>query len=128
VVFDGGGAGAAPLRRYTSARIAGGTSATPASDRDSNPENNLGTAVTRSAGKELATTGVLVNAPAPAVIATPMNDSTAPDVLAHVVSPISMKRVGRPEEVAELVAFLSSDRVSFSAGAVYDISGGRATC
>ena len=56
-----------------------------------------------------------------------MNDSTAPDVLAHMASLIPMKRVGRPEEVAELVAFLSSDRVSFSAGAVYDISGGRAT-
>jgi NAD(P)-dependent dehydrogenase (short-subunit alcohol dehydrogenase family) len=66
-----------------------------------------------------------VNAIAPAVIATPMNDSTAPDVLAHVTSLIPMKRVGRPEEVAELVAYLSSDRVSFSTGAVYDISGGR---
>jgi 2-dehydro-3-deoxy-L-rhamnonate dehydrogenase (NAD+) len=84
-------------------------------------------ALTKSAGKELATTGVLVNAIAPAVIATPMNDSTAPDVLAHVTSLIPMKRVGRPEEVAELVAFLSSDRVSFSTCAVYDISGGRAT-
>ena len=79
------------------------------------------------AGKELALTGVLVNAIAPAVIATPMNDSTAPDVLAHITSLIPMKRVGRPEEVAELIAFLSSDRVSFSTGAVYDISGGRAT-
>lgn len=84
-------------------------------------------ALTKSAGKELATTGVLVNAIAPAVIATPMNDGTDPAALAHITSLIPMKRIGRPEEVAELVAFLSSDRVSFSTGAVYDISGGRAT-
>ena len=84
-------------------------------------------ALTKSAGKELATTGVLVNAIAPAVIATPMNDTTAPDVLAHITSLIPMKRIGRAEEVAELVAWLASDKVSFSTGAVYDISGGRAT-
>jgi len=84
-------------------------------------------ALTKSFGKELATTGVLVNAIAPAVIATPMNDNTEPDVLAHITSLIPMKRVGQPEEVAELVAWLASDRVSFSTGAVYDISGGRAT-
>jgi 3-oxoacyl-[acyl-carrier protein] reductase len=84
-------------------------------------------ALTKSAGKELATTGVLVNAIAPAVIATPMNAETAPDALAHITSLIPMKRVGRPEEVAELIAWLSSEAVSFSTGAVYDISGGRAT-
>ena len=102
--------------------------------KDGNPNLSIYSAskaavigLTKLAGKELATAGVLVNAIAPAVIATPMNDSTAPDVLAHVVSLIPMKRIGRPEEVAELVAFLSSDQVSFSTGAVYDISGGRAT-
>jgi 3-oxoacyl-[acyl-carrier protein] reductase len=84
-------------------------------------------ALTKSAGKELATTGVIVNAIAPAVIATPMNDSTAPEVLAHITSLIPMKRVGGPGEVAELVSWLASDKVSFSTGAVYDISGGRAT-
>jgi 2-dehydro-3-deoxy-L-rhamnonate dehydrogenase (NAD+) len=84
-------------------------------------------AMTKSLGKELATTGVLVNAIAPAVIETPMNVATSPDVLAHITSLIPMRRVGRPEEVAELVAWLASDRCSFSTGAVYDISGGRAT-
>lgn len=84
-------------------------------------------ALTKSAGKELATTGVLVNAIAPAVIATPMNDDTAADVLEHITGLIPMKRIGAPEEVAELIAWLASDRVSFSTGAVYDISGGRAT-
>lgn len=83
--------------------------------------------LTKSIGKELATSGVLVNVIAPAVIATPMNATTGADVLAHITSLIPMKRVGRPEEVAELIAFLCSDRVSFSTGAVYDISGGRAT-
>ena len=83
--------------------------------------------LTKSIGKELATSGVLVNAIAPAVIATPMNEDNDPAVLEYMTSLIPMKRIGRPEEVAELIAFLASDRVSFSTGAVYDISGGRAT-
>ena len=56
-----------------------------------------------------------------------MNAKTSPDVLAHITSLIPMGRVGRAEEVAALVSWLSSDEVSFSTGAVYDISGGRAT-
>ena len=84
-------------------------------------------ALTKSVGKELATTGVLVNTVAPAVIETPMNKDTSDEVLARLTSLIPMKRIGKAEEVAELVAWLCSDRVSFSTGAVYDISGGRAT-
>jgi 3-oxoacyl-[acyl-carrier protein] reductase len=56
-----------------------------------------------------------------------MNDATSPEVLAYITSLIPMRRVGRPAEVAELVAWLTSDKCSFSTGAVYDISGGRAT-
>jgi 3-oxoacyl-[acyl-carrier protein] reductase len=83
--------------------------------------------LTKSLGKELAKTGVIANAIAPAVIETPFNATTSPEVLAHITSLIPMGRVGQPEEVAALVSWLSSDEVSFSTGAVYDISGGRAT-
>ncbi|GAA3085318.1 3-oxoacyl-[acyl-carrier protein] reductase [Kribbella aluminosa] len=84
-------------------------------------------ALTKSSGKELATTGVLVNAIAPAVIATPMNAQTTPEVLEHITSLIPMRRIGRAEEVAALVSWLASEEVTFSTGALYDISGGRAT-
>ena len=83
--------------------------------------------LTKSLGKELATSGVLVNAVAPAVIATPMNADMTPAVLDALTSLIPMKRFGRPAEVADLVFWLCSDQCSFSTGAVYDISGGRAT-
>jgi 3-oxoacyl-[acyl-carrier protein] reductase len=82
---------------------------------------------TKSIGKELATTGVLVNSVAPAVIATPMNSDTAPEVLQYMIAKIPMARTGSAEEVAALVLWLSSDECSFSTGACYDISGGRAT-
>ena len=83
--------------------------------------------LTKSAGKELAETGVLVNSVAPAVIATEMNADTSPEVLEYMISKIPMARTGTAEEVAALVAWLSSDECSFSTGACYDISGGRAT-
>lgn len=83
--------------------------------------------LTKSLGKELATSGVLVNAIAPALIATPMNDDMTPEVLERLTGLIPMKRLGRADEVAELIAWLASDRVTFSTGAIFDISGGRAT-
>ena len=60
-------------------------------------------ALTKSVGKELATTGVLVNSVAPAVIATEMNESTTPDVLEYMISKIPMSRTGTAHEVAALV-------------------------
>ncbi|HEY5355563.1 MAG TPA: SDR family NAD(P)-dependent oxidoreductase [Streptosporangiaceae bacterium] len=83
--------------------------------------------LTKSLGKELATSGVLVNAIAPAVIETPMNAANTPEMLEYMTSLIPMRRLGQPDEVAELVAWLASDKCSFSTGAVYDLSGGRAT-
>ena len=84
-------------------------------------------AMTKSVGKELATSGVIVNAVAPAVFETPMNADTAPEVLERLTSLIPMGRLGRPEEAAALVSWLCSDECSFSTGSVYDLSGGRAT-
>jgi 3-oxoacyl-[acyl-carrier protein] reductase len=56
-----------------------------------------------------------------------MNASNTPEVLAYMTNLIPMKRIGQPGEVAELVAWLTSDKMTFSTGAVFDISGGRAT-
>ena len=84
-------------------------------------------AMTKSIGKDLATTGVLVNCVAPAVIATPMLAQMSSEHVDYMVSKIPMARVGQPEEVAELIAFLASERMTFSTGATFDISGGRAT-
>jgi 3-oxoacyl-[acyl-carrier protein] reductase len=83
--------------------------------------------LTKALGKELAAEGVLVNAIAPAVIETPMNSATAPEVLTRLVGLIPMGRLGQPAEVGELIAWLASEKCSFSTGAVYDITGGRAT-
>jgi NAD(P)-dependent dehydrogenase (short-subunit alcohol dehydrogenase family) len=83
--------------------------------------------LTKALGKELATTGVLVNAIAPAVIETPMNATNTPEVLEYMVSRIPMGRLGQADEVAALVCWLASEECTFSTGAVFDISGGRAT-
>jgi 2-dehydro-3-deoxy-L-rhamnonate dehydrogenase (NAD+) len=82
--------------------------------------------LTKSIGKDLATTGVLVNCIAPAVIATPMLEQMSQQHIDYMVEKIPMHRMGQPAEVAELIAFLASERMTFSTGATFDISGGRA--
>jgi 3-oxoacyl-[acyl-carrier protein] reductase len=83
--------------------------------------------LTKALAKEVATRGIAVNAVAPAVIETEILSQMTPATVDLLVSKIPMGRVGRPEEVAALVAWLASDECSFSTGAVYDLSGGRAT-
>ena len=84
-------------------------------------------AMTKSIGKDLAETGVLVNCVAPAVIQTRMLGDISEEHVAYMVERIPMKRMGQPEEVAALIAFLTSEACSFSTGATFDLSGGRAT-
>ena len=83
-------------------------------------------ALTKAIGKDLARTGVLVNCVAPAVIETPILQGLSSEHVEYMVERIPMGRMGRPDEVAALVCWLASDECSFSTGATYDISGGRA--
>ncbi len=83
--------------------------------------------LTKALAKEVATKNVFVNAVAPAVIGTDLLKQMEPSTVDLLVSKIPMGRVGTPQEVAALVAWLASDECSFSTGAVYDLSGGRAT-
>jgi 3-oxoacyl-[acyl-carrier protein] reductase len=83
--------------------------------------------VTKSIGKDLAGSGVLVNCIAPAVIETPMLGQSTEEHLAYMTSRIPLARIGQPEEVASLICWLASDEMTFSTGACFDISGGRAT-
>jgi 3-oxoacyl-[acyl-carrier protein] reductase len=82
---------------------------------------------TKALAKEVATRGILVHAVAPAVIGTELLRQVSTDTLNYMVAKIPMGRVGTPEEVAALVAWLASDECSFTTGAVHDLSGGRAT-
>ena len=84
-------------------------------------------ALTKSLGKELATSGVLVNCITPAVIQTDILKQVTQQHIDYMLSKIPMGRFGRKEEAAAMVAWLCSDDCSFSTGAVFDLSGGRAT-
>ena len=83
--------------------------------------------LTKALAKEVATRNIFVNAVAPAVIGTDLLKQMEQSTVDLLVSKIPMGRVGAPQEVAALVAWLVSDECSFSTGAVYDLSGGRAT-
>jgi NAD(P)-dependent dehydrogenase (short-subunit alcohol dehydrogenase family) len=83
-------------------------------------------ALTKAIGKDVARTGVLVNAVAPAVIDTPILEGITEEHVGYMVERIPMGRMGEPDEVAALVCWLASEECSFSTGAVYDVSGGRA--
>src|SRR5262245_12340511 len=82
--------------------------------------------MTKAIGKDLARTGVLVNCVAPAVIETPILDGVSQHHIDYMVERIPMGRMGSAEEVAALICWLASEECSFSTGATYDISGGRA--
>jgi NAD(P)-dependent dehydrogenase (short-subunit alcohol dehydrogenase family) len=83
--------------------------------------------ITKSIGKDVADSGILVNCIAPAVINTPILGQLSQEHIDFMTSRIPLGRVGQPPEVAALVCWLASEEMSFSTGACYDISGGRAT-
>lgn len=83
--------------------------------------------LTKSLGKELAQSGILVNCIAPAVVATDLLQQMTPEHVQYMLSKIPMGRFGAITEVAAMVAWLASEDCSFSTGGVFDLSGGRAT-
>jgi 2-dehydro-3-deoxy-L-rhamnonate dehydrogenase (NAD+) len=82
--------------------------------------------MTKSIGKDVAGSQILVNSVAPAVIDTAMLADMSEEHLDYMVSRIPLGRIGKPEEVASLTSFLASDELTFATGAVFDLSGGRA--
>ena len=81
----------------------------------------------KGVGKEYASSGITVNGIAPAVVSTPMNADTDPEMLKYMASKIPMNRLCTVEEVAALSCWIVSGEASFNTGFVFDISGGRAT-
>lgn len=84
-------------------------------------------ALTKSLGKELARSGVLVNCVTPGAVRTAIFDQMSDEHVQFMLSKIPMGRFGQVEEIAALVAWLCTEECSFSTGAIFDLSGGRAT-
>jgi 3-oxoacyl-[acyl-carrier protein] reductase len=84
-------------------------------------------ALTKSLGKELAGSGVLVNCVTPAAVETRIFAQMNQTHIDFMLSKIPLARFGLPQEIAAMVAWLCSEDCSFSTGAVFDLSGGRAT-
>ena len=83
--------------------------------------------MTKSLGKELAATGIRVNCVTPAAVKTAIFDQMTPEHIQFMLSKIPMGRFGTPDEIAAMVGWLCTEDCSFSTGAVFDLSGGRAT-
>jgi 3-oxoacyl-[acyl-carrier protein] reductase len=83
--------------------------------------------LTKSLGKELAKTGIRVNCVTPAAVKTAIFDQMTQQHIDFMLSKIPMGRFGLVDEIAALVAWLCTEDCSFSTGAVFDLSGGRAT-
>lgn len=81
---------------------------------------------TKSISKELAQTGVTVNCVTPTLVETPMVEQMGDEIKAQVLGRIPMGRVGKVEEVVSMICWLASKEASYSTGAVFDLSGGRA--
>jgi 3-oxoacyl-[acyl-carrier protein] reductase len=82
--------------------------------------------LTKSLGKETAKTGIRVNCITPAAVRTPIFDQMSQAHIDFMLSKIPMARFGLVEEIAAMVAWLASEECSFTTGAVFDLSGGRA--
>ena len=87
--------------------------------------------LTKTLGKELATTGIIVNCVTPALLDTPMHEASLKrmpaDMMASLKAKIPMQRIGKPIEVANMIAWMLSEDCSFTTGSSFDLSGGRST-